>query len=163
MYIILSIIIILICFLIFNIIYKNISIKKVLNKINSRLSKKYNNIVISKINKNIYEFSNNEQKYLFFIENIPSNTTIQINNSTTWELKLSNSSSTGAKHSDSKILGSIIKFMNIKAEAKKIIIFTPDPKKIVMYINECEIIIVSSKTNVYGANIISINDIEKLK
>lgn len=146
-----------------NIFYKKLAIKNIINKINLRLNQKYQNLNIEKITKNIYEFKNENIKYLFFIETIPNNTTIQINNKITWEMKLSNNSSSGASHQNSKLLTSIINYMNIDTDAKKIIIFTPNPKKIVMYINECEIVIVSSKTNVYGTNIITTEEIAKLK
>lgn len=162
--IIIVIILILIALLILlNIIYKIQSIKNIVKKITIKLTKKDHNLQINKLNKNTYEFITSTDKYVFFIENIPTNTTIQINNKTTWEMKISNNSSTGASHQNSKILASIIKFMNFETDDKKIIIFTPDPKKIVMYINECEIIIVNSKTNVYGTNIILVNEIDKLK
>lgn len=158
------IIMILVIILIFySLIYKIFSIKNVLNQVQKHLETKYQKVLTKKINKNIYYIEADNKKYLFFIETIPLNTTIQINNSTTWELKIAKSSSAGANHKSSKHLDTIIKFMNMESTSQKIIIFIPNPKKIVMYINECEIVIVNPKTNVYGTNIISVDDINKLK
>ncbi len=156
-------IIVLILLIGFHFFYKNFLIKKVLNRINNRLKTNYQTTEVTKMNKNIYEIKTPKKNYLFFIENIPTNTTIQINNAVTWELKMSNSAHDGAMNNNSKYLSSVIKFMNIETDSQKIIVFSPDPKKIVMYINECEIILVSSKTNVYGTNIIKQDEIDRLK
>ena len=163
MTIILILLFVLLILVLYSIFYKDHSIKKVVNLIKASLEKKYKTIAINKISKNTYEINAENNKYLFFIYFIPLNTTVQINSSTTWELKIANSSSAGASHTKTRYLNNISNFMNIKTEAKKIIIFTPSPKKVVMYINECEIINVDAKTNVYGTNIIRIDDISKLK
>lgn len=154
---------ILIILILYSILYKTYSIKKIVNLIKISLEKKHQTIVIKNVTRNIYEVDADSEKYLFFICLIPLNTTVQINNSTTWELKIANSSSAGASHNKTRYLNKISNFMNIETERKKIIIFTPNPKKVVMYINECEIINVDVKTNVYGTNIIRIDDISKLK
>lgn len=163
MIIILILLFVLLILVLYSIFYKAHSINKVVNLIKTSLEKKYKTIAINKISKNTYEINAENNKYLFFIYFIPLNTTIQINSSTTWELKIANSSSAGASHTKTRYFNNISNFMNIKTDAKKIIIFTPSPKKVVMYINECEIINVDTKTNVYGTNIIRIDDISKLK
>ena len=42
-----------------------------------------------------------------------------------------------------------------KFNGKKIVVFLPNVKKIVKYINECEIVFVNSSTDVYGSKVIT--------
>lgn len=52
--------------------------------------------------------------------------------------------------------------MNEDYVGKKIVAFTNNPKEIVKYINESEIIIVNPFTDVYGANLISVHKLDKI-
>ena len=50
--------------------------------------------------------------------------------------------------------------MNLKTQENEIrvVILSPDAKKITKYINECEIVFVNHKTNVYGVRVINESD-----
>lgn len=162
-YLFLLFFLILLTFIILNILYKKHLIKKIINQICSHLNSKHQNVRIEKYNNNIYKLETDLKKYCFFIETIPTNSTIQINNIKTWEIRKSKNSDIGTQNYSTRQLESINRYMDLNVVGQKIIIFIPTPKKIVMYINECEMIIVNSKTNVYGTNIIKVEEINKLK
>lgn len=88
---------------------------------------------------------------------VPSNSEIQINNKTTWEVKYGAGSTIGRSQPNRKLLTDVIEFMNYETENKVIVVY-PKPKKIVKYINECEIVFVKPNTDVYGTNVISFGD-----
>ena len=45
-------------------------------------------------------------------------------------------------------------------DGKKIVVFLPNVKKIVKYINECEIVLVNELTDVYGAKVVSADNLK---
>ena len=55
------------------------------------------------------------------------------------------------------MLKDISDFMNLETKENeiKVVIATPSPKKIVKYINECEIVFVKNDTDVYGSKVIN--------
>ena len=57
-------------------------------------------------------------------------------------------------------LKDISEFMNLKVQENeiKLVIATPHPKKIVKYINECEIVFVTPYTDVYGTRLIGLGN-----
>lgn len=102
----------------------------------------------------------NEKHYLIKIVIIPAYSEIQINNKSTWEVKYGAGNTPGKVQPHKRYLNEIVNFQNNDFNgAKKVVIFSPKPKKIVKYINECEIVFVNSKTDVYGTNIISENQL----
>lgn len=111
------------------------------------------------------ELSINDTNYLIKIINIPNNAEVQINNVTTWEVKYGAGNHPGKAQPNRKYLSGISGFMNYKPapHEKRIVVLTPVSKKIVMYINESEIVFVTPTTNVYGVNIINMDDFQIFK
>lgn len=111
------------------------------------------------------ELTINETIYLLKIINIPNNAEVQVNNMTTWEVKYGAGNHPGKAQPNHKYLSGIAGFMNYKPQTneKRIVVMTPKSKKIVMYINECEIVFVTPTTNVYGVNIINMDDFQIFK
>ena len=68
---------------------------------------------------------------------------IKINNKTTWEIKYGGGNNPGKSDPYSKYLNQNIDcFMKLetKEDEQKVVVLIPKSKKIVMYINECEIV-----------------------
>ncbi len=108
-----------------------------------------------------YDLNISNKRYLIKLISIPYDADVQINNKTTWEIKFGGGKSLGKAHPNSTYLGENIDvFMNLQTDAstQKIIVVIPKPRKVIMYINECEIIFVNSTTNVYGTKVISCDD-----
>lgn len=128
---------------------------------------------LNKIQELGYNISNEENKpydYLISNENttfivklikIPEYSEIQINNKVTWEVKYGAGNTVGKAQPYKKYLKEIEPFMNLDVDNSftKVVIATPKPKKMVKYINECEIVFVTPKTDVYGVKLISLNDL----
>ena len=128
---------------------------------------------LNKIQELGYNISNEENKpydYLISNENttfivklikIPEYFEIQINNKVTWEVKYGAGNTVGKAQPYKKYLKEIEPFMNLVVDNSftKLVIATPKPKKLVKYINECEIVFVTPKTDVYGVKLISLNDL----
>lgn len=128
---------------------------------------------LNKIQELGYNISNEENKpydYLISNENttfivklikIPEYSEIQINNKVTWEVKYGAGNTVGKAQPYKKYLKEIEPFMNLVVDNSftKLVIATPKPKKMVKYINECEIVFVTPKTDVYGVKLISLNDL----
>ena len=92
--------------------------------------------------------------------NIPDYAEIQINNKVTWEIKYGAGNTPGKAQPYKRMLKDISDFMNLvtKENEIKVVIATPSPKKIVKYINECEIVFVTPYTNVYGTRVIGLGN-----
>lgn len=132
----------------------------------SELSKKLNseNIDYELTNANNtaydYQLKLNDKVYLVKLLGIPSFAEVQINNVTTWEVKYGAGKNPGKTQPFKKYVHGIESFMNLKPQENEIrvVVLTPNAKKITKYINECEIVFVSSKTNVYGVRVINEDD-----
>lgn len=107
-----------------------------------------------------YVLELNDKKYLIKMLGIPSFAEVQINNFVTWEIKFGAGKNPGKVQPFKKFAQGIEGFMNLEPSVNeiKVVILSPDAKKIVKYINECEIVFVNSKTNVYGVRVINESD-----
>lgn len=150
-------------------IYKSqipkISVNNSINYFINNFKSKYHDIQISKLenDKSIVKvtFSNNKTYYIKFVY-IPNFSQIQINNKSTWELKYGAGNTPGKHQPHKRYLNEIVNFMNNDYFGTKIVAFTVNPKEIVKYINESEIIIVKPTTDVYGAFVTSVNKLDKI-
>ena len=108
-----------------------------------------------------YVISNNSSSFIVKLIKIPEYSEIQINNKVTWEVKYGAGNKIGKAQPYKKYLKEIEPFMNLVVDNSftKLVIATPKPKKMVKYINECEIVFVTPKTDVYGVKLISLNDL----
>ena len=117
---------------------------------------------IENSNNSIYDYklTISDKVYLVKLLGIPSYAEVQINNVTTWEVKYGAGKNPGKTQPFRKYVHGIESFMNFKPEENEIrvVVLTPTAKKITKYINECEIVFVSSKTNVYGVRVINEDD-----
>lgn len=107
-----------------------------------------------------------DTKYLIKMIHLPTDADLQINSKTTWEVKYGAGKNPGRAHPHSSYLGSNIDvFMNLHTNEneKKIVVVVPKPRKIVMYINESEIVFVTPSTNVHGTKIIASDDFSVFK
>lgn len=158
MKIIIPIIIILVLLLIIlPIVYRKILISKYIKTIANHFTSKGVIYKLEKVtnHKNTFHLLLEGQSFYFFLIVVPTNSQIQINNKVTWELKTGGGSDPGKAPTKKELLTKIIPFMNANFQGKKSVIFLPYLKKAVMYINECEIVLVNKNTNVHGVNVIS--------
>lgn len=109
-----------------------------------------------------YKLICNGNVYLIKVVSIPNFSEIQINNITTWEIKYGAGNAIGKAQPYKKYATNIGNFMKYLPKEKeiKIVLFMPKPKKIVMYINESEIIFVTPQTNVYGTYMIDSSQLD---
>ncbi|MBE6130752.1 MAG: hypothetical protein E7183_03450 [Erysipelotrichaceae bacterium] len=103
---------------------------------------------------------NSEITFIVKIIKIPEYAEIQINNKVTWEIKYGAGNTPGKAQPYKKYLKDIENFMNYTPQDNeiKLVIATPNPKKIVKYINECEIVFVTPYTDVYGTRLIGLGN-----
>lgn len=130
--------------------------------ITSQLNKHNLNYQLSKSeNKNYdYDLVIEDKKYLIKLLGIPSYSEVQVNNIVTWEIKYGAGKNPGKVQPFKKYAQGIEGFMNMKTNTNelKVCILCPEAKKITKYINECEIVFVNHKTNVYGIRLINETD-----
>lgn len=107
-----------------------------------------------------YKLTIGEKVYLVKLLGIPSFAEVQINNVTTWEVKYGAGRNPGKTQPFKKYAHGIEGFMNLKTNDNetRVVVLSPNAKKITKYINECEIVFVTSKTNVYGVRVINEDD-----
>ncbi len=111
-----------------------------------------------------YELEIYDHKFVLKTISIPSYAEVQINNKVTWEIKYGAGATPGRAQPNKKYLSGIAGFMNYQNnEALKVVVLIPESKQTVMYINECEIILVTPMTNVYGIRIMNCNDFTLFK
>ncbi len=111
------------------------------------------------------EVKNNNMTFLIKLITIPEFAEIQINNKTTWEIKYGAGNTIGKPQPYSKYLKNIASFMNLETTSNqiKVVVASPTPKKMVKYVNECEIEFVTHNTDVYGVKLISYKNLELFK
>ena len=95
----------------------------------------------------------NAQYAVLFIS-VPDHSEIILNSQTTWELRYGADNTPGKIHPYKRYLTQIPKFLNADNSLKKLVVFTPNPKKIAMYINECEMKLITPTSTPYGITII---------
>lgn len=107
----------------------------------------------------------NNKEYLIKTISVPSYAEVQINSKTTWEIKYGAGDTPGKAQPFKKYLSNISQFMHLKNNENqiKVVVVIPKAKKIVMYINECEIVFVTPQTNVHGTRIINCDDFSLFK
>lgn len=132
------------------------------NNIQQEFAKNNLEYKLFKSDKSFYDYTLNVNDKTFLIKllYVPSYSEVQINNVVTWEIKFGAGKTPGKVQPFKKLATGIETFMNFKPENKeiKVVIVSPTAKKITKYINECEIVFVDSKTNVYGARVINEDD-----
>ena len=164
-FIIIFVVIIAITVFIYNVRLPKSEVNKKIKYYEAHLKTKYTNVQISRLDtdKSVIKvvFSNNNSYFIKFVY-IPNYSQIQINNKSTWELKYGAGNTPGKHQPHKRYQNEIATFMNEDYVGKKILAFTNNPKEIVKYINESEIIIVNPFTDVYGANLISVHKLDKI-
>lgn len=112
-----------------------------------------------------YIIKNEQITFLVKLINIPQYAEIQINNKTTWEIKYGAGNTLGKAQPYSKYLKDITTFVNLQPSNNeiKVVIASPHPKKMVKWINECEIVFIDPYTDVYGLRLISYKDLRLFK
>lgn len=113
-----------------------------------------------------YIITNNEKRvYLSFIS-IPNYAEVQINNPITYQIKYGAGNTVGKAQPYSKYLKGMEKLVKKEIDPEselKVICFLPNPKKITMWINECEIVFVKPETNVYSVHLLSSKELSFIK
>ena len=116
----------------------------------------------------LYDFTieNDECKILIRLLDVPSNSMITINSKDTWALQWGGSSSDlGRAYPNKKYLDEIKDFLKKEyvdeKKLYKIILVNKSTEKIVRYLNESELAVVSYKETVYGYKVFELNKIEE--
>ena len=158
-YVIITAVLIIIAITIFKSILPIIKRKKLIEKLENYLKRIKIDYEFKVLNKDIYDIdlTINYKHYVIKIVIIPEYSEIQINSKETWEVKYGAGNTPGKVQPHKRYLNEISTFQktNFPNNEIKLILFSPKPKKIVKYINECEIIFVNSSTDVYGSRIIT--------
>lgn len=119
----------------------------------------------SKVSSYDYHLKLNEKEYFIKTISVPNYAEVQVNSKTTWEIKYGAGDNPGKAQPLKKYASNIGPFMALKTEPNqiKVAVIMPRSKKIVMYINECEIVFVTPQTNVHGTRIINCDDFSLFK
>ena len=115
----------------------------------------------------LYDFTIETEEVKLFIRmiDVPSNSMIQINSKDTWVLQWGGSSKDfGRSFPNKKYLDEIKDFLkkDFQSDKKtyKIILVNKETEKIVRYLNESELAVVTFNDTVYGYKIMELNKIE---
>jgi hypothetical protein len=118
--------------------------------------------------KKYYDFTieNEEIKLFIRVLDVPSNSMITINSKDTWVVQWGGSSKDfGRAYPNKKYLDEIKDFLKKEYESEKkvykIIVINNSTEKIVRYLNESELAVVSYKETIYGYKIFELSKIEE--
>lgn len=153
------------------IIFKNfepkIKAKKLIESLTFYLNKLNTKYDLTILKKDIYDIDLkiNDKHYVIKILIVPEYSEIQINSRVTWEVKYGAGNTPGKAQPYKRFLTEISEFQKKDFDENiiKLVLINPRPKKIVKYINECEIIFVKSSTDVYGSKIITKDNFDIFK
>lgn len=126
-----------------------------------------NNFTIEVCKKKPYSFKISTATvnlYISFI-NIPKNSIVTINSSKTWRLSWGGSpSKPGRSYPNNRYLSEIVNFLVTKIDdpkAQKVVILYKRTENVLMYVNESELELVSSKDSPHGIKVIQFVDLKK--
>lgn len=153
------------------IIYKNfepkIKTKKLIESLTFYLNKLNTKYELNILKKDIcdIDLKINNKHYVIKILIVPEYSEIQINSRVTWEVKYGAGNTPGKAQPYRRFLTEVSEFQKKDFDENmiKLVLISPKPKKIVKYINECEIIFVKSSTDVYGSKIITKDNFDIFK
>ena len=158
-YIIIAVVLLIISISIINSVLPIVKKKKLIEKFENYLKKSKKDYSFKVLNKDIYDIdlTISNKKYVIKIIIIPEYSEVQINSKETWEVKYGAGNTPGKAQPHNRYLNEVSTFQktNFPDKSIKLILFSPKPKKIVKYINECEIVFVNPSTDVYGSRIIT--------
>lgn len=120
----------------------------------------YENSDLQLSNEKSYDFklTIKSEQYVLKIISIEKNAEITINNPITWELHFGGGEFIGKPYRHRRFLTEIIPFLKLKTEAKKIAIVIPDAKRVLKWINESEMKIITPDQTIDGVRIMNIDD-----
>jgi len=146
-----------------NILLKNRSVNNVIIALEKNLSNTPESFIIKRFKTKYSDIICESDNSLFYVKILfnPSNSEICVNNKTLWQVR---------KHKgDNKVafLKEVSPLMNInltekniqKKQVKKIFLIYRDTRSLLMYINESEMVFVEPRTDVYGATVITYNEL----
>ncbi len=156
-YVVIGIVVIVIGVVIANAILTKKATKNLLHSVDEYLKSYNEEYTLTYLENDTHEIDLKINNHHFAIKVVlvPAYSEIQINNQSTWEVKYGAGNTPGKVQPHKRYLTEVSSFMrrDFDEDIEKIVIFSPKPKKIVKYINECEIVFVNAKTDVYGARI----------
>ena len=116
---------------------------------------------LKKEENNVYDYTLDTPTTTFYIKIVPnlSNEEICVNNSVKWQLRKS------FNDESLRFVNDIEGLMRLDIESNKIIkkvfLVYPNTRSLLKYINECEMVFIYPKTDVYGSNIITYRQLEE--
>ena len=156
-FVIIGIVLLVIFITIYQGILPKIKRKKLIQKVENYLKKIGKDYTLKILEKDIYDIDLVvENKHLVIkILIVPDYSEIQVNSKETWEVKYGAGDTPGKVQPHKRFLNEVSTFQktNFPIDITKIVLISPKPKKIVKYINECEIIFVKPSTDIYGSYI----------
>lgn len=102
-----------------------------------------------------YKISTEKNNYFIKIIDNRNNEEICINNSTKWQLRK------GFNDQTLRFVPDVESFMRKDLEGYKIFVIYPNARSLLKYVNECEMIIVRSDTDVYGTNVVTFQELKE--
>lgn len=126
-----------------------------------------NNYHFEVVKNQLYDFiiyTTNKNLYLTYVK-VPRNSIITINSLRTWRLSWGGSpSKPGRNFPNQRYLNELSNFLLTKIDdenGQKVVIVYKKTEKVLMYINESELEIVTSKNSPHGLKVIQYNNLEK--
>ena len=158
---------IIVIWLIFKLLLPIIYFKKITKLLKKHLEKRCLPYELKRIKSAKYDIDLKTASFHYYLKIliIKRHAELQINNKTTWELRYGIKKTPNSAFTKRQILKKVVPFQSttFPNDIQKIVIVYPNPKRIVKYINESEMIIVDEKTDIYGSKIITSDKFESLK
>lgn len=158
-YLIITVVLVIIAISIIKSILPVIRRNKLIEKLENYLKRTNKEYKFKVLKNDIYDIDLviNENNFVIKIVIVPEYSEIQINSKETWEVKYGAGNTPGKVQPHKRYLNEVSSFQktNFPDNKIKLILISPKPKKIVKYINECEIVFVNPSTDVYGSRIIT--------
>ncbi len=166
-YVIIVIVLMIIGYFIYKSIEPKIKKNKTIKNLTNYLDKLNTKYQLNIKEKALYDLDLkiNNKEYIIKILVVPEYSEIQVNSKATWEVKYGAGNTPGKAQPHKRFLTEISTFQNKDFDDNiiKLVLITPKPKKIVKYINECEIVFVKPSTDIYGSHIITIDQLSIFK
>ena len=126
-------------------------------------------LIYKKGNNNRYDFSIENEKFIMYcaICKVPGNSSVTINNKSTWCLRFGGGKRQGRNYPNKRYLNELIPFLNFNPSKKdnievyRVVIFYPSTEIILRYMNESEIMEIKPDNVSYGFKAISYSNFFK--
>jgi hypothetical protein len=119
----------------------------------------YDNFKLSNDPRYDFEKRIGNTTYVFKLVTIEENAEVTINSPVAWEMHFGGGEYFGKPYKNCRFLKNVVPFLNWDTESSKVVIFSPEAKRILKWVNESEMIFVTPSMKINGIYVLNLDQL----